>query len=229
MPTHRHLRRALVVPLVAALAACALVPAEPVTVVAENIEFTPNGDPTPCRTGLPPDTRQSRRRRPARAEPPDANVRRGARRAMDVPDPGRADQGRIRPPGAGGGTVPADLSRAPEHAGRNQGRLRGRGQEDWSATWLPARSKPRMRRWVPARGSTRRTRPAADSRRGPAPLHGPRGDQPPAGPPPRPGSVMAAGSSSRSTSSAAMPRSSASSRIVRPVRNASLASFAASS
>ena len=53
--------------------------------------------------------------------------------------------------------------------------------------------------------------------------------QPPAGPPPRPGSVIAAGSSSRSSSAASMPRSSASSRIVRPEAKASLASFAASS
>ena len=41
MPTHRHLRRALAIPLAAGVAACALVPAEPVTVVAEDIEFTP--------------------------------------------------------------------------------------------------------------------------------------------------------------------------------------------
>ena len=66
-------------------------------------------------------------------------------------------------------------------------------------------------------GATRRRRPAADSRRGPAPLDGSLGDQPPAGPLSRPGSVMAAGSSRRSSSSGAMPRSSASSRIVRPV------------
>jgi plastocyanin len=41
MSTHRHLRRALAISLAAALAACALAPAEPVTVVAENIDFTP--------------------------------------------------------------------------------------------------------------------------------------------------------------------------------------------
>ena len=64
--------------------------------------------------------------------------------------------------------------------------------------------------------------------RGPCPVRQAPG-QPPAGPPPRPGSVIAAGSSSRSSSSAAIPRSSASSRIVRPDLKASLASFAASS
>ena len=53
--------------------------------------------------------------------------------------------------------------------------------------------------------------------------------QPPAGPPPSPGSVMAAGSSRRSSSAASMPRSRARSRIVRPERCASLASLAASS
>ena len=53
--------------------------------------------------------------------------------------------------------------------------------------------------------------------------------QPPAGPPPRPGSVIAAGSRSRSTSAGSMPRSIASSRIVRPDLKAYLASAAASS
>ena len=52
MPTHRHLRRALSLPLVAALAACALVPAEPVTVVAENIEFTPKVIQLPAGQGF---------------------------------------------------------------------------------------------------------------------------------------------------------------------------------
>ena len=52
MPTHRHLRRALAVPLAAALAACALVPAEPVTVVAENIEFTPKVIQLPAGQGF---------------------------------------------------------------------------------------------------------------------------------------------------------------------------------
>jgi hypothetical protein len=41
MPSHRHLRLVLAIPLSAALAARALVPAEPVTVIAQNIEFTP--------------------------------------------------------------------------------------------------------------------------------------------------------------------------------------------
>ena len=43
------------------------------------------------------------------------------------------------------------------------------------------------------------------------------GPQPPPGPPPSPGSVILAGSSSSSSRSGAMPRSRASSRIVRPV------------
>jgi hypothetical protein len=53
--------------------------------------------------------------------------------------------------------------------------------------------------------------------------------QPPGEPPPRPGSVMAAGSRTRSSSLASSPRSRASSRMVRPDLSASLASFAASS
>ena len=51
--------------------------------------------------------------------------------------------------------------------------------------------------------------------------------QPPAGPPPRPGSVIAAGSSSRSTVAGSRPRSRARSRIVRPLLWASFASDAA--
>ena len=53
--------------------------------------------------------------------------------------------------------------------------------------------------------------------------------QPPAGPPPSPGSVIDAGSRSSSSRSGAMPRSTASSRIVRPLLSASLASAAAAS
>ena len=52
MPSHRHVRRALAFPLAAALAACALVPAEPVTVVAENIEFTPKVIQLPAGQGF---------------------------------------------------------------------------------------------------------------------------------------------------------------------------------
>ena len=52
MPTHRHLRRALAIPLAAALAACALVPGEPVTVVAQNIDFTPKAIQLPAGQGF---------------------------------------------------------------------------------------------------------------------------------------------------------------------------------
>ncbi len=55
------------------------------------------------------------------------------------------------------------------------------------------------------------------------------GQPPPAAPVPRPGSVMAAGSSSRSSSAASRPCSSPSSRIVRPLLRASFASAAAAS
>ena len=52
---------------------------------------------------------------------------------------------------------------------------------------------------------------------------------PPGGPPPSPGSVIEAGSRRRSRSSAGIPRSRASSRIVRPDASAAFASLAASS
>ena len=52
MLSHRHLRRALAFPLAAALAACALVPAEPVTIVAQNIEFAPKVIQLPAGQGF---------------------------------------------------------------------------------------------------------------------------------------------------------------------------------
>jgi hypothetical protein len=52
MPSHRHLRLVLAVPLTAALAACALAPAEPVTVVARNIDFTPKVVQVPAGLGF---------------------------------------------------------------------------------------------------------------------------------------------------------------------------------
>jgi plastocyanin len=52
MPTSRHLRRSLAIPLAAALAACALAPADPVTVVAQNVEFTPKAIQLPAGQGF---------------------------------------------------------------------------------------------------------------------------------------------------------------------------------
>ena len=52
MPTHRHLRRALAIPFAAALAACAVVPADPVTIAAENIELTPTVIQVPAGQGF---------------------------------------------------------------------------------------------------------------------------------------------------------------------------------
>lgn len=52
MPTHRHLRRALAIPFASALAACALVPADPGTIAAENIEFTPTVIQVPAGQGF---------------------------------------------------------------------------------------------------------------------------------------------------------------------------------
>jgi hypothetical protein len=87
----------------------------------------------------------------------------------------------------------------------------------WPMAWLAFGLRGRSSGCCYWRGPGRRRRGSPDE------------GQPPAGPPPMPGSVIAAGSSSSSSRTGAIPCSVASSRIVRPLLSASLASAAAAS
>ncbi len=95
------------------------------------------------------------------------------------------------------------------------------GTQPCTFIWIWSLSMARTKRAAVGSSERRPERPRSGAARW--------ADQPPPVTPPRPGSVIAAGSSSRSRSSAVSPRSRASSRMVRPLLSASFARAAAPS